>query len=96
MRTLESITEFKQEAANAVFTKQQAVAVTLQLLQKALANPNNSDYAQTIQNAIDKAEFRYIDATKTGTDQMLDSISVARFTTQNIVDGINALLFDAE
>lgn len=97
MRTLESITEFKQEAANAVFTKQQAVSATLQLLQKELmSKKNSSEEAEILQNAINKAEFRYIDTTKTETDQMLDAIGVARFTTQNIVDGINALLFDAE
>ena len=61
-----------------------------------MSKKNSSEEAEILQNAINKAEFRYIDTTKTETDQMLDAIGVARFTTQNIVDGINALLFDAE
>ena len=34
MRTLNSVSEFQTEAANAVFTKQQAISATLQLLTK--------------------------------------------------------------
>ena len=38
----------------------------------------------------------YIDATKSETDRMLDAIGVARFTTQDIVNAIQAIVFDAE
>ena len=49
-----------------------------------------------LENAIQRAEFRYIDATKSETDRMLDAIGVARFTTQDIVNAIQAIVFDAE
>lgn len=95
MHTLIYVNEFKSEAANAVFTKQQAVAATLQLLQKEQMNPNNTpEEADLFVKAIAKAEFRYIDATTTETDRMLDTLGVARFTTQEITAAIDALLFD--
>ncbi len=97
MRTLERIREFQQEAAGAVFTKQQAVSVTLQLLQKEAADPANSPEERAVfVRAQERAEFRYIDATKTETDRMLDAIGVARFTVQDIVDGLEALLLDVQ
>ena len=97
MRTLERIREFQQEAAGAVFTKQQAVSVTLQLLQQEAADPANSPEERAVfARAQERAEFRYIDATKTETDRMLDAIGVARFTVQDIVDGLDALLFDVQ
>ena len=97
MRSLPYIDEFKAEAGDAVFTKQQAVAATLQLLQKEQANPDNNEAETALfANAIAKAEFRYIDATVTETDRMLDGLGVARFTTQSIVDAIKSLLFDVQ
>ncbi|MBR6791213.1 MAG: hypothetical protein IKM31_10145 [Oscillospiraceae bacterium] len=97
MRTLHTVIEFKAEAGNAVFTKQQAVAATLQLLEKEKLNPENTaEETAVFAAAIAKAEFRYIDATKTETDRMLDGLGVARFTTEDIVNGIEALLFDVK
>lgn len=97
MRVLDSVTEFKTEAENAVFSKQQAVAATLQLLQKELNHPDNSEAdAKVLSDAIAKAEFRYIDATTTETDRMLDGLGVARFTTDDIVNAIHSLLFDVK
>lgn len=97
MRSLPYIDEFKAEAADAVFTKQQAIAATLQLLQKEQANPANTDEETALfTNAMQKAEFRYIDSTVTDTDRMLDGLGVARFTTQSIVDALDALLFDVK
>ena len=92
MRTLNSVSEFQTEAANAVFTKQQAISATLQLLTKEWNEAEKS----VLENAIQRAEFRYIDATKSETDRMLDAIGVARFTTQDIVNAIQAIVFDAE
>ena len=95
MRTLHYVNEFKTEAANAVFTKQQAVAATLQLLENERLCPDNTDEETALfTTAIEKAEFRYIDSTKTDTDRMLDGLGVARFTTEDIVEGIQMLLFD--
>ena len=56
MRTLHYINEFKTEAANAVFTKQQAVAATLQLLEKERLCPDNTDEETALfTTAIEKA-----------------------------------------
>lgn len=97
MRTLNSISEFQTEAAHAVFTKQQAISATLQLLTKEWNAPDNTPEEKTVlENALKRAEFRYIDATKSDTDRMLDDIGVARFTTQDIVSAIQAIVFDAE
>ena len=95
MRTLNSVSEFQTEAANAVFTKQQAISATLQLLTKEWNDPGNTPEEKSVlENAIQRAEFRYIDATKSETDRMLDAIGVARFTTQDIVNAIQAIVFD--
>ena len=97
MRTLNSVSEFQTEAANAVFTKQQAISATLQLLTKEWNDPGNTPEEKSVlENAIQRAEFRYSDATKSETDRMLDAIGVARFTTQDIVNAIQAIVFDAE
>lgn len=97
MRRLEIVNEFKQEAAGAMFTKQQAIAVTLQLLQKEQQNPGNTaEEAKLLADAIAKSEFRYIDATKTETDQMLDMLNVARFKSEDIVNAIEMILFDVQ
>ena len=57
---------------------------------------NTPEEKSVLENAIQRAEFRYIDATKSETDRMLDAIGVARFTTQDIVNAIQAIVFDAE
>ncbi len=97
MNNLPFIDEFKKEAANAMFTKQQAVAATLQLLTAECTKAENSQNdVKIFKAAIEKAEFKYIDSTTTGTDAMLDSLGVARFTAEEIVNAINALLFDVK
>ncbi len=97
MNNLPFVDEFKKEAANAMFTKQQAISATLQLLQAESTKQNNSESETvTLNNALKKAEFKYIDETTTSTDKMLDSLGVARFTTQDIVEAINSLLFDVK
>ena len=40
MRTLEAVDEFRREAGQALFTKQQAVAVTMNLLDTERKNPD--------------------------------------------------------
>lgn len=97
MRKLSVVDEFKTEAGEAVFTKQQAVAVTLQLLQRELQSAENTEEdTRILSAAIQKAEFRYIDSTATETDRMLDSLSVARFKVHQITDALEALLFDVQ
>ena len=58
MRTLNSVSEFRTEAANAVFTKQQAISATLQLLTKEWNDPGNTPEEKSVlENAIQRAEF---------------------------------------
>lgn len=95
MRLLTMVQEFQTEAGNAIFTKQQAVAVTLRLLEIESQNPANTDEENRIfQDALKKAEFRYLDMTKTATDSILDSLNVARFSVGDIVRAVNDILFD--
>ena len=95
MRTLHHVNEFKQEAGQAVFNKQQAISVTMQLLLKEQADPaNTAAEATALAEAVRKAGFRYIDETRSQTDQMLDELGVARFTVEDIVRAIEMLIFD--
>ena len=55
MRTLNSVSEFQTEAANAVFTKQQAISATLQLLTKEWNDPGNTPEEKSVlENAIQR------------------------------------------
>lgn len=97
MRTLTKVEEFKREAGSALFTKQQAVAITMRLLELEQHDPQNSEEETALfTDAIAKVQFRYLDATETETDAMLDSFGVARFTVQDIVGAIEGILFDVQ
>lgn len=97
MRTLNKIIEFRQEASNALFTKAQALAVTMQLLELERRQPETTpEEAAVLDNAMKNLNFRYLDPTETQTDQMLDSLGVARLTTEKIVQAIEAVVFDME
>ena len=59
MRQLTAVLEFQEEAANAVFTKQQAVAATLQLLRREENDPvNTAEETALFAAAVGRAEFR--------------------------------------
>lgn len=95
MRSLNKIDEFRREAGNALFTKQQAVAVTLRLLEMESNDPNNTQQETEILNAaMRKINFTYLDATHTQTDALLDSLSVARLTANDIIEAINLIIFE--
>lgn len=95
MRTLEKVDEFRREAGNAIFTRQQAMAVTLQLLTQELRDGDNTDQeAALLEKAIAKVDIKYIDATETATDLLLDSFNVARFSATDILKAIEDILFD--
>ena len=49
-----------------------------------------------LQKAIEYFSVRYLDETQTETDAMLDAFNVARLSTDDIADGLKAVLFDAE
>ncbi len=97
MRQLKTVQEFQEEARNAIFTKRQAIAVTLRLLEMELKNPNNTpEDIRILNGALKQAEFGYLDMTKTETDKLMDSLDVARFTVSDIVNAIHHILFDVE
>ena len=52
--------------------------------------------AAVLENAMKNLNFRYLDTTETQTDQMLDSLGVARLTTAEIAQAIEAVVFDME
>lgn len=97
MRTLNKVIEFKQEAPNALYTKAQALAVMLRLLELERRQPENTpEEAAALDQAIQGVSFRYLDTTETQTDQLLDSLGVARLTTADIVQAVEAVVFDME
>ena len=84
MRNLDRVEEFRREAKNAMFTKQQAIAVTLNLLDAERCSEKNSEEEmQLLTEAMQKISFRY-----------LDSLSVARLTVEDIAAAIDAVLFE--
>ena len=57
MRTLQHIEEFKREASNALFTKQQAISITLRLLELEANDPEgNEEDRATLLEAMEKTE----------------------------------------
>ena len=97
MRSLNAINEFKREAPNAVFTKDQALQITLKLLTKELNDPSNSENERDVlKRAVEHFSFQHLDTTISETDAMLDAFNVARITTSDIVEGIKTVLFEAD
>lgn len=97
MRKLEKVDEFRQEAKCAVFTRQQAMAITLQLLQRELKNEENTkEDVRVLSNAIQSISIKYLDNTQTETDTLLDSFNVARLTADDILKAIEDIMFDVQ
>ena len=97
MRTLDKIDEFRTEAENALFTKQQALSITLKLLELELESPKNDEEDKRIlEAAIKRVNIRYLDATNTDTDNLLDAYNVARLTAEDILEAINVIIFEAK
>lgn len=95
MRQLKVIDEFRLEAKNALFTRQQAMAAAIQLLRRELAEGDNSpEDTDTLKKAIQKMGLRYLDETETQTDVMLEALGVPRLTTDDILKAVNDVLFD--
>ena len=79
------------------FHQAQALAITMQLLELERRQPENTpEEAAVLENAMKNLNFRYLDTTETQTDQMLDSLGVARLTTSEIAQAIEAVVFDME
>ena len=74
MRSLNAINEFKREAPDAIFTKEQALQITLKLLTKELNDPANSDNETAVlKRAVEHFTFQHLDATATETDAMFEA-----------------------
>lgn len=97
MRFLNKVDEFKQETTNALFTKEQAIAVVLKLFDLELADPDNSEEdIRVLTDARQRVSIRYFDSTATQTDEILDSVGVARLTAQDIAQAIEVMLFESK
>ena len=96
MNNLEKLDEFRTEASGALFNKSQAVAVTLRLLEAEMNACETPEEAEVFARALKIAHVGYLDSTNTETDAMLDSLGVARITSEQIVSAVQAILFDAK
>lgn len=97
MRTFRRIEEFKTEASNALFTKQQALSITLKLFELELADTANSGQDKKILNdAIQNVNINYFDMTSSETDKILDSVGVARLNIYDISNAIDTILFECK
>lgn len=98
MHNLTKIDEFKAEAGNALFNKQQALSIAKRLLEmEAADNANHSaDDCRLLSAAALKLDFSYLDQNKTQTDVLLDSYGVARITSEDITTAIDNILFDVK
>lgn len=94
MIKLDKVSEFRQEAANAVFTKQQALAITVQLLKSELLDTSDQSSIKILNSAIEKVNLNYLDSNKTKTDVLLDTFNVARLTSQDILNAIEQIIFE--
>lgn len=97
MRFLNKVDEFKQETTNALFTKEQALAVTIKLFDLELADPSNSEEdIRVLTDARQRVSIQYFDSTATQVDEILDSVGVARLTAQDIAQAIDVMLFESK
>ena len=96
MKTLKKLDEFRTEASGALFTKSQAIAVTLRLLEMEMNDCETPEETEVFANALKIAHVGYLDNTSTDTDALLDSLGVARITAEQVVSAVQSILFDAE
>ena len=97
MRALNKIDEFRLEASNALFTKEQALEVTQRLLELELADPENSEEEnRIIKYAIERIGLNYMDMTASETDSILDSCNVARLNSNDIANAIDMAIMEAK
>ena len=97
MRFLNKVDEFKQEATNALFTKEQAIAVAIKLFDAELADPSNSEEdIRVLTDARQRVSIHYFDNTASNVDEILDSVGVARLTAHDIAQAIDIMLFESK
>ena len=95
MKNLKKLDEFRAEASGALFTKSQAIAVTLRLLEMEMNECETPEETEVFANALKIAHVGYLDSTSTDTDALLDSLGVARITAEQVVSAVQSILFDA-
>ena len=97
MRSLKKIEEFRREASNALFTKEQAIVVATKLFELELSQPDLGENDRNVlENALSRISLRYFDTTETETDAILDAAGVARLTVNDIADAMDVMLFEAQ
>ena len=97
MRKLQIVDEFRQEAATSLFTKTQAMAITIRLLQLELGEPaNTQDDIRVLSTALQRFDFRYLDANTSKVDEILDAANVSRLKSTDILSAIESILFDVK
>lgn len=97
MRNLDFVEEFRREAQHALFTKKQAVAVTMRLLETELNSGSNTEEERKIlEGAMQRIDFHYLDTTSSRTDEILDAADVARISAENIADAIDVVVFETK
>lgn len=96
MKRLLIVDEFRTEAQNSLFTKTQAMAITIRLLQLELAAENTPEEAATLSAMLKKFDFHYLDENQTDIDRILDDANVARLTAESILNAIELVKFDVQ
>jgi len=97
MRMLSHVDEFKSEASKALFTKHQAMTITLKLLQEEISDFNSTKQdIEILREAMRRVHVSYLDAATTKTDLMLDSLGVARLTAEDIALAIETMLYEIQ
>lgn len=97
MRKLNIVDEFRTEAAKSLFTKTQAMAISIRLLQLELAEGSNSQTdTRVLSDMLKRFDFHYLDENPTQTDNILDNANVARLTCEDILKAIELVRFDVE
>lgn len=97
MRKLKIVDEFRQEAATSLFTKTQAMAITIRLLQLELAEQDNTqEDSRILSDALKRFNFAYLDTNATSIDKILDDANVARLKSTDILSAIETVVFDVK
>jgi len=95
MQGLKRIDEFKAEAGDALFTKQQAIAVVENLFELEIMDAaEDLEKVAVLTEAVKRISIHYFDPTTSSTDSILDDVGVARITVSDIVEAMDAILFD--
>lgn len=97
MRKLHIVDKFREEAADSLFNKAQAMTIAMRLIQLELQSEENDAEDRAVLSAmLEKFNFSYIDTTQSEIDLLLDSANVPRITVENLLAAIESVKFDVE